>query len=122
MRQRKLARMQPFETELEAAGVDYKPIFFSCFGRPQPDATKLLQTLGRRLARRKGTEAHIETRRIAARIGVEIWRRAAKMLRQCVPGELSTEADEAPLSAVVLARVGAPSTVEPEPFSAADGS
>ena len=85
MRQRKQARMQPFAEELEAGGVEYRPITFSCYGRPHPDAVRLLQALGRRLARRKGTEAHIEVRRLAARISVEIWRRAAQMLRQCLP-------------------------------------
>ena len=103
MRQRKLDRMRPFAAELEAGGVEYKPITFSCFGRPHPDATRLIRTLARKLARRNGTEAHVEERRIAARIGVEVWRRAAHMLRACPVDE-----EAPPLDPLVLQRVGAP--------------
>lgn len=115
MRQRKHARMQPFAAELERGGVEYKPITFSCYGRPHPDSVLLLRTFGRRLARRKGTEAHIEERRLASRLGVEIWRRAARMLRQCLPAtaDEEPEADHAPLCEEVLRRVGPPYTVEP---------
>ena len=56
---RKCARMQPFATALEAGGVEYRPITFSCFGRPRRDAKTLMQSFGRRLARRKGTEANL---------------------------------------------------------------
>ena len=120
MKQRKASRMQPFEAELEAGGVEYTPVTFSCYGRPHPDASRLLQTLGRRLGRRKGTEAHVEERRLAARIGVEIWRRAAQMLRHCLPDSADdaaqAEAAMGPLSAEVLQRVGHPRTLEPEPI------
>ena len=111
--------MQPFEAQLEACGVEYRPITFSCYGRPHPDALRVLQAFGRRLARRKGTEAHVEERRLAARIGVEIWRRAARMLRQCLPDGAhdEVEADLEPFCSVVLGRVGPPGTVEPEAFT-----
>ena len=36
MRQRKQTRLQPFRQQLEAGGVEYKPITFSCYGRPPP--------------------------------------------------------------------------------------
>ena len=111
--------MQPFAGELEAGGMEYRPITFSCYGRPHPDAVRLLHTFGRRLARRKGTEAHVEERRLAARVGVEIWRRAARMLRQCLPDTAHEEAEAglAPLCAEVLRRVGPLHTVEPIAFS-----
>jgi hypothetical protein len=119
MRQRKLARMQPHAVELEASGVEYRPVTFSCYGRPHPDAVRLMQGLGRRLARRKGTEAHVETRHLAARIGVEIWRRAARMLRSCLPvasEDVAAQEDLlAPLCPQVLLRVGRPDTVELDP-------
>ena len=60
MRRRKQQRMQPFEAELENGGVEYKPITFSCYGRPHPDALRVLGSFGRRLARRKGTESHVD--------------------------------------------------------------
>jgi len=116
MRQRKQARLEPFREELAAGGVEYKPITFSCYGRPHPDALRLMKSFGRKLARRKGTEEHMEVRKLAACLGVEIWRRAARMLRSCLPGETATEAEaEAPpLCPEVLRRVGAPHTVEPD--------
>ena len=115
MRSRKVMRMEPFASELEAAGIDYKPITFSCYGRPHPDAVRLLRSIGRQLARRKGTEAHIEERNLAARIGVEVWRRAARMLRSCLPEAAEdmaeAEALRAPLETEVLQRVGPPHRV-----------
>ena len=110
--------MQPFQEELAAGGVEYKPITFSCYGRPHPDALRLMKAFGRRLARRKGTEEHMEVRKLAACLGVEIWRRAARMLHQCLPGESEVEAEcEQPaLPAEVLQRVGLPGTVDTVPF------
>ena len=120
MRQRKAARMQPYDLELEQAGVQYKPITFSCFRRPHPDARLLLKSFGAKLARRKGTEAHVEERRLAAYVGVEIWRRAAKMVRQCMPhtAEEDAEVGHEPLLASTLQQVGIPGTVVPIPFEA----
>ena len=71
----KMASMEPFRNELEAVGVDYKPITFSRYGRPHPDSLKLIKGLGKRAARRKGTEAQVEERRMNARIPSEIWHR-----------------------------------------------
>jgi hypothetical protein len=78
----------------------------------------LLQSFGRKLARRHGTEAHVEERRLAAYIGVEIWRRAALMVRQCLPNSAEEEAEDghSPLPAAILQRVGPPGTVAPLPF------
>ena len=111
--------MQPFASALEAGGVEYKPITFSCFGRPHPDAVALVRALGRRIARRRGTEAHIEERRLAAHIGVEIWRRAARMLRQCMPNTAADAPEEGlpPLCAETLRRVGPPDTTAQDAFS-----
>jgi len=123
MRHRKVVRMAPYQAELNAAGIDYRPVIFSCFGRPHADAQRVLQTLARRQSRRRGTEAHIEERRLGARIGVEIWRRAARMVRQCLSSEVDDEPDsEQPaLVPAVMWRVGHPWTVEQEPLSAPAG-
>ena len=102
---------------MEAGNVEYRPITFSCYGRPHPDAVRLLRAFSRQLARRKGTEAHVEERGIAARIGVQIWRRAARMLQQCLPAASQDEAGEMeqpPLAPAVLWRVGRPDTIKPE--------
>ena len=119
MRQRKAARIEPHSPELEAAGIEYRPITLSCFRRPRPEAKQLMQAFGRRLARRKGSEAHLEERRLAACIGVEIWRRAARMVRQCLPAtaEEESEVSQPTLDPAVLLRVGPPGTVIPAPLS-----
>jgi hypothetical protein len=117
MRVRKVSRMAPYASELEAGGIEYRPITFSSFGRPHADSKRLVQSFARRLARRKGTEAHVEERRLHARITMQIWRRAARMLRRCLPESAADEAEQcaaAPLEAAVLWRVGHPASVELE--------
>ena len=77
------------------------------------------------MARRRGTEAHVEERRLAARIDVEIWRRGARMVRQCLPATADAEAecDLPALAPEVLWRVGPPGTVEQDvaPMVSANG-
>ena len=129
MRQRKVEFYQPFERELEAAGVEYRPVTFSCFGRPHEDSRLLVQSLARRLARRHGTEAHVEERRIEARIAVDIWRRAARMVRRCLPtsaDEAAAAAEEHALDAAAVAQAGDPGSVglppaAPAPAAAPSG-
>ena len=109
--------MRPYLLELEAAGVAYKPVTFSCYRRPHADSQALLSSLARRLARRRGTEAHVEERRLASRLGVAIWERAARMLRQCLPATGDDcEEEAAELCSAVSRRVGAPHTVEQEAY------
>ena len=61
----------------------------------------------------------MEERRLAARIGVAIWRRAAQVLLQCLPTGADDEADShsSDLTPEVLWRVGRPDTIEPEPVA-----
>ena len=108
--------MQPFSVELETGGIEYKPIVFSCFGRPHADAKQLLQSMAKRLARRRGTEAAVEERRLAGRIGLQIWRRAAQMVRRCLPASADDVAVQIPAAFdyEVLRQVGHPATIEPE--------
>ena len=119
MRQRKAARIEPFTGELERGGILYKPIVFSCFGRPHADAKKLIQGFARRVARRRGTEAAVEERRLAGRIGLQVWRRAARMVRRCLPDTADDAAEQAPAAFehAVLWRVGHPASVAQEPVA-----
>ncbi|CAK0908671.1 unnamed protein product [Prorocentrum cordatum] len=57
-------------------------------------AQQLVSSLARRVARRKGTEVHVEERRIWCRISIEIWRRAVRMIRRCLPSHAQEVADE----------------------------
>ena len=121
MRCRKVDRLAPYARELDAAGVDHRPIAFTCFGRPHPQAKQLVSSLARRVARRKGTEAHVEERRIWCRISTEIWRRAARMIRRCLPSHAQEVADEddAYHDPDVELRRGHSGSVDPSPAGSA---
>ena len=54
---RKNARIERYRVELEQAGIEYRPIAFSCYGRPHSDAVRLVRSLARQHARRKESEA-----------------------------------------------------------------
>ena len=72
---------------LEAEGVEYTPLIWSCWGREHPDTTAVLIQLARQAARRRGYADHLPLLgRARAHIGAAIARRAAAMLRACVPG------------------------------------
>ena len=116
MRARKVARLEPFSAELDAQDIHYRPVTFSCFGRPHPDAHKAIVNLARRSARRRGREPHLEERRMMSRVTSEIWKRAARMLCKCWPEVVSDphfiEEDEP--DAECQKRAGPPATVELE--------
>ena len=76
----------PHFDALRRAGIHYLPVVWSAYGRPHPDASKVLVTLARAVARRRG-EATFRglARQWAARITTEVWRRAANMVLACWP-------------------------------------
>ncbi len=82
----KLARYAPHQDELERANVKYEPMVWSAYGRPHANTLRLIRQLAKRAARRRGllNAGQIE-RRARAKIGVEIWRRAARMVSACLP-------------------------------------
>ena len=62
------------------------PLTFSCYGRLHPQTEVALDTIARVAARRRGLGNHrLLLRRARGRIGVAIWRRAAAMIRSCLP-------------------------------------
>ena len=72
--------------ELRAEGIEYMPVIWSAYGRPHPDAIRLLVTLSRNTARRRGTrDAASLARRSAARVAAALWKRAAGMVVACWP-------------------------------------
>ena len=86
MRVRKRARYAQYLPALEAEGIEYKPIVWTCWGREHPDTTAVLTALARRAARRRGTFSHKELlRSTRARVGAALARRMAGMLRSCLP-------------------------------------
>ena len=78
--------------QLEADGVRYLPVVFSCYGRPHPEAQGVLETLAGAAARRLGcVGAGVLLRRTRLAVGVQLWRRAAAMVRACVPAPQFSE-------------------------------
>ena len=93
MRQEKVAEYAGHLEELGEQNVVYRPLAFSAFGRVHPDATVLLTNMAKRAARRRGLGDHRSIlRRAMAKVGVQIWRRAASMVRACLPRLTEAEA------------------------------
>ena len=76
----------PHRLELERQNIVYRPLVFSSFGRPHPEAAKFLKRLAQQVARRR-CFVHASTiqRRLEQNIATEIWRRAARMVIACSP-------------------------------------
>ena len=73
---------------LEAEGVEYRPVIWSCYGREHPDTTAVLTAMARMAARRRGCPSHKPLLRQArAQIGAALARRLANMFRACLPGQ-----------------------------------
>ena len=83
---RKRTEYAPILDELRTSGIEYLPVVWSAYGRPHPDAVRVITTLARAAARRRGTQDfRCLGRRIAARITAALWRRAANMILACWP-------------------------------------
>lgn len=86
MRARKRAAYARHLPALQADGVEYRPLVWSCWGREHPDTTAVLSQLARQAARRRGMASSASLlHRARAQIGAAIARRAAGMLRACLP-------------------------------------
>ena len=71
---------------MEGADFDYCPIIFSCYGRIHVESACVLRILAQAAARRHGIIDYKSLlSRLYRNVGVEIWRRAALMVRTCVP-------------------------------------
>ena len=86
MVQAKKATYAPYYHELRTNGITYLPLVWSSYGRPHPDAVRVLLTLARNTARRRGSQEYRGlARQTAARIASALWRRAANMVLACWP-------------------------------------
>ena len=86
MHRTKLNRYANYTHELEQENIKYEPMVWSAYGRPHPNAKLILQKLAKKAARRRGMINFKPLyRRTAAKITVEIWRRAARMVMACLP-------------------------------------
>ena len=72
--------------ELRRAGITYQPVVWSTYGRPHPDAIRIMLAISRNTTRRRGVANYRGLARgLASRITVELWRRAAGMVLRCWP-------------------------------------
>ena len=72
--------------ELRAIGVTYVPMVLSCYGRWHAESAAALDRVMVQASRRLGIACHRPLlRRARAAIGVAVWRRAAAMVRACLP-------------------------------------
>ena len=84
--QRKLHDYRQFLDELTSEGIRYVPMLFSCFGRAHPEAMRVVVSLAASVARRRGiADTSPIVRKCLAWIGVRVQRRAAAMVRACMP-------------------------------------
>ena len=91
MFQTKLNNYAQHLPHLNENGVRYNPLIFSCYGRIHLDAIATLESIVVRAAsRREFLDHKLLLRRAHAVIGVQIWRRAARMVKVCLP-KLSKE-------------------------------
>ena len=90
---RKSAHYKEVLEELRAEGYDYKPLIWTCWGRPSLDAQAAIRTLAAVAARRRGLSSPVplETR-ARALIGAQIWRRAALMVLSCLLRSAASDA------------------------------
>ena len=90
---RKEEHYLPMLKELKDEGYDYKPLVWTCWGRPSLQAQGAIRTLAAVAARRRGlADARPLERRAQALIGAQIWRRAAAMALACLRRTDATDA------------------------------
>ena len=89
---RKLNKYEAHRSTLERQNIEYRPLPFSCYGRPHTSTIATLRTLTQRIARRRGCSAgEWRFRRLRSKLVTQIWARAARMVRSCWP---DLEADD----------------------------
>ena len=84
MRLRKRGVYQRHLPALEAEGIEYRPLVWSCWGREHPDTTAALVALARQAARRRGDCPVQLLRRARAQVGAALSHRSAAMLAACL--------------------------------------
>ena len=83
---RKVSKYSSILGELQEEGIDYRPLVWSCWGRPGGDAQQAVRTIAAAAARRRGLgNPVVLERHIRSLIGAQIWRRAANMVLACLP-------------------------------------
>ena len=72
--------------DLAQQGIVYKPMIFTAYGRRHPSATNMLNHAATTVARQRGyANAKGLRRHWERQLAAEIWRRAARMVKACLP-------------------------------------
>lgn len=87
MYDRKRKDYKPHLVELEVQQqISYRPMVWSTWGRAHPESLLILENLAMQAARRRGLRDHrLLLRRVRSAIGVQLMRRAVRMLHACLP-------------------------------------
>ena len=88
----KMKKYEPHLPSLTSRGIRYKPMILSTYGQWHPDSRMTFEAIAKRAARKQGFLDHkLLLRRALASVGVLIWRRAAAMVRACLPRPTAEE-------------------------------
>jgi hypothetical protein len=86
MRQNKLDYYGEHLEDLSRRGIVYKPMTFTAYGRRHPCSTNMLHHAATTVARQRGyANAKGLQKRWERQLAAEIWRRAARMVKACLP-------------------------------------
>ena len=86
MWKKKMDYYGPHLPALEQQDIRSRPLTFTTFGRCHPEADQILDFDARNAAKKYGSLDHtLILRRCKMAIGVALWRRAAAMVRMCMP-------------------------------------
>ena len=84
---RKMDKYGPHLDALHRQNIEYLPLVWSSFGRPHARTIAVLRTLSKRISRRRGAACPAEVfQHLHGSITVEIWRRTARQIQSCWPG------------------------------------
>ena len=83
----------PYLHELEVEqDIAYLPLVWSTWGREHPETSIVLTNMAKLAARRAGLrDPGLLLRRLRTAIGVQLARRAVRMVRACLPGQADAE-------------------------------
>ena len=92
MVEEKLAYYAAILPELERKGITYCPITFSSFGRRHETTSRIMQEAASRAARFRGQlNSKQMLRSWSATVTTELWRRVARMVKDCLPKVVGSE-------------------------------
>ena len=86
MHAEKLRHYRDVLPELADEGIVYRPLIWTCWGRPHCDVGPALASMAAAASRRRGgAPPAVLARRAKGLIGIQLWRRAASMVAACIP-------------------------------------